>query len=188
MKQSIAAWHVAAALAVVAACAFILYQMGQVPICKCGYVKLWHGNPQSSENSQHIFDWYTLSHVIHGFLFFMVLSWIARPLPLGIRFLAATVVEAGWEIFENTDYIIDRYREATISLDYYGDSVVNSASDIAVMMVGFVLAWRLPVWASVAVVIAFELIALYMIRDNLALNILMLLAPIDAIRDWQMGR
>ena len=185
VSRQITPIYVVLALTVIAAAAFTLHQMGQVTICKCGYVELWHGDPNSSGNSQHIFDWYTLSHVIHGFLFFMILSWVAKPLPLGVRFLAATVVEAGWEIFENTDYVINRYREATISLDYYGDSVINSVSDIAVMMVGFVLAWRLPIWASVAVVIAFELIALYMIRDNLALNILMLLWPVDAVREWQ---
>lgn len=175
------------AIAIIAAAALVLYQMGQVPICKCGIVKLWHGETQSSENSQHISDWYSLSHVIHGFLFFMALSWVARRAAMGPRLLAATVIESGWEIFENTDFVINRYREATISLDYFGDSVLNSVSDIGFMLVGFIAAWRLPVWASVAIVIAFELIALVMIRDNLALNIIMLVYPLEAIKTWQMG-
>ena len=179
--------YLLATAVVVAVAAFVLHQMGQVTICKCGYVKLWHGEALSSENSQHIADWYTLSHVIHGFLFFMLAGWVARPAPIGLRLVLATLVEAGWEIFENTDYVINRYREVTISLDYFGDSVLNSVSDIAFMIIGFFLAWRLPVWASVATVIVFELIALYAIRDNLTLNIIMLVYPVEAIRVWQAG-
>ena len=168
-----------------AAAAVTLLQMGQVPICKCGYVKLWHGVVFSSENSQHISDWYTPSHVIHGFAFYGLLWLIGRRWPIGLRLLLAIAIEAGWEIFENTDLVINRYREVTISLDYYGDSVLNSVCDILAMVAGFAIASRLPVWVTIGLVIALELLVLYFIRDNLTLNIIMLIYPLDAIKAWQ---
>ena len=148
--------------------------MGRVPICKCGYVKAWHGVVQSSENSQHISDWYTFSHIIHGFAFYWLLWLVAPKWPVMARLAVACAIEGGWEIFENTDLIINRYREATISLDYYGDSVMNSVSDVLAMVLGFVLASRLPIWLAIALTIAMEVIVAYYIRDNLLLNILML--------------
>lgn len=167
--------------------AFILLAMGRVPICTCGYVKLWHGETMSSENSQHLTDWYTPSHIIHGILFYGALWLAARRLPVGWRLLIATLVEAGWEILENSPVIIDRYRAVTISLDYYGDSVINSVADILAMLVGFWIARKAPLWASVALIVLFEVLTTWLIRDGLALNVLMLLWPLDAVRLWQGG-
>jgi len=161
--------------------------MGRVPYCRCGYIKLWHGVVNSSENSQHITDWYTFTHVIHGIGFYFLLWLAARRVSPGARFLAAVLLEAGWEVIENTPFVIERYRAATISLDYYGDSIVNSMSDIVAMMLGFWLARRMPVWASIALVIVLEAALAAIIRDNLALNILMLIHPFEAIKRWQMG-
>jgi hypothetical protein len=178
-------WLLAAAVVIGAAAA--LYTMGHPLICKCGYVKAWHGVPLSSENSQHVSDWYTFSHIIHGFGFYALLWLVARRRPIGARFLAATLLESAWEVFENTDFVINRYREVTISLDYYGDSVLNSACDIAAMMLGFALAARLPVWATILLTVALEAFVAYWIRDNLLLNIIMLIYPLESIRAWQAG-
>ena len=179
-------YAIAAALIVTTALA--LYAMGHPWICKCGTVKLWHFQVVSAENSQHLIDWYTPSHVIHGFLFYFLFWLIAPRTSFGTRLILAIAVEAGWEIIENTDYVIDRYREATVALDYYGDSVLNSVSDIAFMILGFVLAARLPVWLTVLIAVAFEVFTGIMIRDGLALNVLMLLWPSETVLQWQNSR
>lgn len=174
-------------LGIIAAAALTLLAMGQPPICRCGTVKLWQGEVMSAENSQQLADWYSPSHLIHGLLFYGLLWLIARRQPLGLRALVALVIECGWEILENSPLIIDRYREATISLGYRGDSVINSVSDIVFMLIGFALAARLPVAVSIVLAILLELVVGYMIRDNLTLNIIMLIWPLEAIRTWQSG-
>jgi hypothetical protein len=175
---------------IIAAAALALYLMGHPLICKCGYVKLWHFDVESAENSQHLIDWYTPSHIIHGFIFYWLL-WLASrwvPLSFGMRLVLAVAIEASWEVIENIDFVINHYREMTISLNYYGDSVINSVSDVLFMVLGFFLAARMPVWLTVVIAIALEVFIGAMIRDNLTLNVLMFLWPLDSVLQWQQGR
>lgn len=176
-----------AGLGVIAAAAVFLNWIGHPWICTCGTVKLWLAETYTEQDSQHLTDWYTPSHVIHGFLFYFGLWLVAGRLPLGVRAFLALLVETGWEIIENLPLMIERYREVTISLNYFGDSVINTVVDILAMVVGFFLAARLPVWLSVVLCIAMEVVVAAYIRDNLTLNVVMLLYPIDSIRDWQAG-
>lgn len=180
-----------AAALLIAGVAAILLWMGREPICKCGTIKFWQGTVMSSENSQHIADWYTFSHIIHGFLFYG-LFWLIRritglPISFGLALLLSILLEGAWEIAENTNAVINHYRSATISLDYYGDSVLNSVSDILSMVLGFFFARFAPLWLTVTSALAMELIVGWLIRDNLTLNVIMLLWPMDWIKAWQGG-
>jgi hypothetical protein len=174
-----------AAVAIIVAAAAILLAMGRNPICACGTVELWVGGRDSPKTSQMLADWYSFSHVAHGLLFYAALRLVARRWPVEWRFITALIIEAAWEITENTPMVIDRYRHATAALGYTGDSVINSVSDILMMVLGFLAARRLPLWASIALLLTIELAPLYVIRDNLTLNVWMLLWPDKAIAAWQ---
>jgi hypothetical protein len=175
------------ALFILAAAAATELAMGRHPICTCGTIDLWVGTRDSPKTSQMLADWYSLSHIVHGLLFYALLWLIARRWPLHWRFLAAMLIEAGWEVIENTPFTIDRYRATTAALRYSGDSVLNSMSDILMMALGFLIARKLPLWAAIGVVIALEIIPLFVIRDNLTLNVWALLAPNAAVQAWQAG-
>jgi hypothetical protein len=177
--------------AIMVATAAIELAMGRVPICTCGTVRLWHGAVQSAENSQQLTDWYSLSHIIHGMIMYFV-AWLlwrkwrlfgGRPARFALPI--AVLVEAAWEVAENTSMVIDRYRAVTVSFGYSGDSVLNSMGDIGCMIVGFLVASRLPWRVSLLLGVFFELLTLYVIRDNLTLNVIMLFWPIEAVRQWQ---
>jgi hypothetical protein len=184
-KWRIGRIHVALVVAIILVAGLWEWMSGRPPICPCGTIALWAGAVHGSENSQMVADWYSLSHLVHGLLFYGALWLVARRWSVGTRLVLATIVEATWEILENSPIIIDRYRSVTLAWGYSGDSILNSMSDICFMIVGFVLAWRLPLWGSIALGIVLELVALVAIRDNLTLNVLMLVYPVDAIRRWQ---
>jgi hypothetical protein len=178
---------VAVSLAIVAVQAAVVLAMGHPVICTCGYVSLWHGNIADAGNSQHLTDWYTFSHLIHGMIFYGVLSIVARRLSVGQRLAIAVAIEAAWEIVENTPFLMERYRQSALAEGYFGDSVLNSISDTVAMAAGFTVARFLPWWATVALAIGFELFTAYAIRDNLTLNIIQLLSPNAALSRWQTG-
>jgi len=176
-----------AAILIVAAAAAVLLAMGRNPICTCGRIDLWVGARNSPATSQMLADWYSLSHIAHGLLFYAALWLAARRWPAEWRFVAALAIESAWEVIENTPMVIDRYRATTAALGYTGDSVLNSLSDIAMMSLGFLAARKLPLWAAIVLLVAIELVPLFAIRDNLTLNIWMLLAPSSAVQAWQAG-
>lgn len=177
-----------ASAAIIGLVVWILFAMGRPPVCKCGIIRLWYGGRDELETSQHFTDYYTYSHVLHGIIFYWVLSVLAQGrLSVAARLLIATTVEGIWEIVENTPWIINRYRTGTISSDYLGDSILNSLGDMLAMVFGFLLSARLPGWVTVFLLIVTEVVMLYYLRDNLTLNIIMLLYPMDWIRQWQAG-
>lgn len=173
------------------AAAFLIVQivtlalMGRIPICECGYVKLFEPGVNTAGNSQHISDWYTPSHIIHGFLFYWLAIVVLPRASFGARLTLAVVVEAAWELLENSPIIIDRYRTATMAIGYQGDSILNSAMDTVAMVLGFMFAARAPVWLTVVLAIGFEVATAIVIRDNLTLNVLMLVWPVEAVKVWQ---
>ena len=173
------------AAAILLASAAIEFAMGRHPICTCGTVDLWVGSRDSAKTSQMLADWYSLSHVVHGLLFYAALWLVFRRSSVGARFVAALLIESSWEVIENTPFVIDRYRETTAALGYSGDSVLNSMSDVLMMCLGFLTARKLPVWASVLLVLLLEAVPLFVIRDNLTLNVWNLLAPDPALQAWQ---
>jgi hypothetical protein len=167
--------------------ALALWAMGLPPICKCGAVDLWHGNPSGPETSQHLTDWYTYTHIVHGFAFYFLLWLIAPGLSFGPRLALAIGLESAWEIIENTPFIVERYRQSALARGYFGDSVVNSLFDSIAAAFGFVLAWLLVVWQSIVWIVTTELVLGYMIRDNLTLNMIQLIYPSELISRWQGG-
>ena len=179
--------YILLAIALVALQALVLWLFGQPAICECGYVKLWEGVVLSAGNSQHLADWYSFSHVIHGFIFYWILTLVAPRLSIGTRLLLAVGAEAAWEIIENTPMVIQHYREQALAQGYTGDSIINSVSDTLMMAAGFFLALRLPVWLVVVLGLGFELFVAYSIRDNLTLNVLNLIYVLPSVATWQSG-
>lgn len=174
-----------AIIAILLAHVLTLYFLGQPPICECGYLKFWEGVVFSEGNSQHVADWYTFSHVIHGLIFYWLAKLLFPKAPFIVRLLIAVGVESAWEVFENTPMVINHYRQQALASGYVGDSILNSFMDTVWMMLGFVIAYRAPVWVTVVLGIGMELLVLYFIRDNLTLNIINLIHPFDFINRWQ---
>jgi hypothetical protein len=175
------------AFLIIAATAVTLLAMGRNPVCTCGSIDLWVGARDSPKTSQMLADWYSLSHVVHGLLFYAALWLVAQRWPIEWRFIAALLIEAGWEVAENTPAVIDRYRSTTAALGYTGDSVINSLSDILMMALGFLAARKLPLWAALLLLVALEVTPLFAIRDNFTLNVWALIAPNQALQAWQAG-
>jgi len=161
------------------------YLMGRIWICECGYVKLFEAGVNTPGNSQHLFDWYTPSHIIHGFLFYGLGWLVMRKQPITAKLALGALIEAAWEILENSPLVIDRYRTATMAVGYTGDSILNSGMDMVAMIAGFFFAARMPIWLTVIIALGFEILTAIVIRDNLTLNVLMLVWPIEAVKTWQ---
>ena len=178
-------WIIALVFAVFVVAALIELGMGRLLLGPDGKFGLWEGDIWNNEQSQRFADPYSFSHILHGLLLYGILRIAARKMPLRYRFLIAVVLEAGWEILENSPLIINRYRAITISIGYVGDSILNSLSDIFMAMLGFFIAARTRVWISITIFVAVEIALLFWVRDNLTLNIIMLIYPISAIRAWQ---
>jgi hypothetical protein len=181
-------WPALAIVASFAAAALLLRLEGRLWLCACGSLRVWSGQVCSADNSQHLLDPFSLTHLLHGFLFFWLIAWLLARLSRGWQVALAVAVEACWEVFENTNFIIDRYRSETAALGYNGDTVVNSFGDITCCLLGFLIARRLGLRRSLIVFAVFEVILIVWIRDSLLLEIVMLVIPIDALRAWQMCR
>ena len=180
-------WPWLVGVAVLAAAVFQLRSQGRLWLCACGYVLPWSGDAWSADNSQHLFDPYSFTHVLHGFLFWWLLSWALPRVPVAWRLCLAVALEALWEVVENSNFVIERYREATQALGYRGDTVVNSLGDILMCALGFLLARRIGWRRSLVLFVLMEVVLLVWIRDSLLLNILMLLYPVEGIKAWQAG-
>ncbi len=179
-------WRFAAvAAALVGLQVTILCWMGQPWIAESGRILLWAGDPLSTDTSQQISDWYSLSHIIHGFLFYALLHYLTPRLPLATRLLIAIGIEVGWEITENLPMSIQHYRQQALAVGYAGDSILNSVLDTVMMAIGFVMAARMPVWSVVGLAIAFELFTGVMIRDGLILNVIGFVWTPEFIAEWQ---
>ncbi|OGG78224.1 hypothetical protein A3A36_01825 [Candidatus Kaiserbacteria bacterium RIFCSPLOWO2_01_FULL_52_12b] len=179
--------YIVCAAGVITVQAIVLYSFGQPPICTCGYVRIWEGVVLGAGNSQHLTDWYSFSHVIHGFLFYLLLWWLFPRMSAWKRLLLAIGLEAMWEIIENTPAVIQHYRAQALAQGYIGDSIINSVSDTLMMVAGFVMAWRMPTWLIVVIALFFEIFVAYMIRDNLTLNVINLIHVFPSIAAWQAG-
>jgi hydrogenase/urease accessory protein HupE len=165
----------------------VLLAMGRPLICECGTIRFWENSPLSPETSQQLFDWYTFSHIVHGFLFYGAIRLAFRRMTVWPALLIAMGIEIAWEILENTPWVIEAYRQQALAQGYVGDSTINSVLDTVSMMAGFAVARKIPVWASILLVLLLEFSAAYAIRDNLTLNVLNFIHPIDAITRWQSG-
>ncbi len=174
-------------LVVIVAAAVILVGQGRVWWCQAGDMVPWSWNIWTTHNSQHIIDPYAFTHVLHGVLEFWLIGLVFRRLPLSWRLFIAVLIESTWEVAENTSFVIERYRTVTLSLDYFGDSIINSLADIVCCATGFTIAYKLKFWKSFALFLATEAVLIVWIRDSLLINIIMLIYPIEALKAWQMA-
>lgn len=165
-----------------------LWAEGRLLICSCGEFKLWISDTCSSDNSQHLADPYSFTHILHGFLLFWLVLLLFRNIAPAWQLSLALALEAAWEVFENTPFVIDRYRVETAALGYQGDTIVNSYGDLACAWIGFLIARKLGIWKSIVVFLLIELVLVIWIKDGLLLQILMLIFPLQTIKLWQMCR
>ena len=181
-------WPAVALSALLAFTVFYLYSQGRFWTCTCGSIKFWAGDIwNNTDNSQHILDPYSFSHIEHGFLFYWLMAWILPRLRLAWRVVGAMSIEAGWEMFENSSLMIRRYNEMTISKDYAGDTIINSFSDLAMCGIGFWIADFLGFRRTLVLLLVIEIGMIFWIRDSMIINIITLLFPFEALRNWQMG-
>lgn len=168
--------------------AVLLWLQGRLLLCACGEFKIWIGDTCSSNNSQQLSDPYSFTHILHGFLLFWVVVLLFRKLAPAWQLTIALALEAAWEVFENTPFVIDRYRAETAALGYTGDTIVNSFGDLACALVGFLIARKLGIKWSLLVFLLVEIVLVIWIKDGLLLQILMLIFPVESIKLWQMCR